>query len=401
MMKTVDVREVEKVQNTGYNNTTLKQQNRGLILKLIVTGECESRIELAKRTGLSKMAVTNIISEFMEQNLVEEKECVRIQGKGRNPIKLCLSSKAPKMIGVHIYRGECSVILCDFQLHILQRRSFPVTEENHGRLLEYLFQEIDEILDRIPRTEICGIGIGALGPVDVGKGRILNPPNFYGMKNIDIVSVLKERYDMPVFFDSQYDGAALAEKFFGNGRDVEDFVFVGLANGIGSGIISQGTIYRDYSGFTSELGHVSIDWNGRVCSCGRKGCLETYASSPVIARQLCQITGWKKSFREFCQIDLSEYAKEADQVLEDMMEKLACGIVNLTNLFNPQKVIIGHEGYWIPDKYICHLENDINERKLLADYHQIRVEKSYFGEDAHIIGCACSLLTEIFAGRIV
>ena len=400
-MKTVDVREVEKVQNTGYNNTTLKQQNRGLILKLIVTGECESRIELAKRTGLSKMAVTNIISEFMEQNLVEEKECVRIQGKGRNPIKLCLSSKAPKMIGVHIYRGECSVILCDFQLHILQRRSFPVTEENHGRLLEYLFQEIDEILDRIPRTEICGIGIGALGPVDVGKGRILNPPNFYGMKNIDIVSVLKERYDMPVFFDSQYDGAALAEKFFGNGRDVEDFVFVGLANGIGSGIISQGTIYRDYSGFTSELGHVSIDWNGRVCSCGRKGCLETYISSPVIARKLCQITGWEKSFREFCQIDLSEYAKEADQVLEDMMEKLACGIVNLTNLFNPQKVIIGHEGYWIPDKYICHLENDINERKLLADYHQIRVEKSYFGEDAHIIGCACSLLTEFFAGRIV
>ena len=389
------------MQNTGYNNTTLKQQNRGLILKLIVTGECESRIELAKRTGLSKMAVTNIISEFMEQNLVEEKECVRIQGKGRNPIKLCLSSKAPKMIGVHIYRGECSVILCDFQLHILQRRSFPVTEENHGRLLEYLFQEIDEILDRIPRTEICGIGIGALGPVDVGKGRILNPPNFYGMKNIDIVSVLKERYDMPVFFDSQYDGAALAEKFFGNGRDVEDFVFVGLANGIGSGIISQGTIYRDYSGFTSELGHVSIDWNGRVCSCGRKGCLETYISSPVIARKLCQITGWEKSFREFCQINLSEYAKEADQVLEDMMEKLACGIVNLTNLFNPQKVIIGHEGYWIPDKYICHLENDINERKLLADYHQIRVEKSYFGEDAHIIGCACSLLTEIFAGRIV
>ena len=389
------------MQNTGYNNTTLKQQNRGLILKLIVTGECESRIELAKRTGLSKMAVTNIISEFMEQNLVEEKECVRIQGKGRNPIKLCLSSKAPKMIGVHIYRGECSVILCDFQLNILQRRSFPVTEENHGRLLEYLFQEIDEILDRIPRTEICGIGIGALGPVDVGKGRILNPPNFYGMKNIDIVSVLKERYDMPVFFDSQYDGAALAEKFFGNGRDVEDFVFFGLANGIGSGIISQGTIYRDYSGFTSELGHVSIDWNGRVCSCGRKGCLETYISSPVIARKLCQITGWEKSFREFCQINLSEYAKEADQVLEDMMEKLACGIVNLTNLFNPQKVIIGHEGYWIPDKYICHLENDINERKLLADYHQIRVEKSYFGEDAHIIGCACSLLTEIFAGRIV
>lgn len=388
------------MQNTGYNNTTLKQQNRGLILKLIVTGECESRIELAKRTGLSKMAVTNIISDFIEQHLIEEKECVRIQGKGRNPIKLCLSAKAPKMIGVHIYRGECSVILCDLQLKILQRRKFPVTQENHDRLLENLFHEIDGILGTVPGEKICGIGIGALGPVDVGKGRILNPPNFYGMKDIEIVSELKERYHMPVFFDSQYDGAALAEKYFGNGRDVEDFVFVGLANGIGSGIISGGTVYRDYSGFTSELGHVSIDWNGRSCSCGRKGCLETYISSPVLARQLSQITGEEKTFREFCQMDQKEWTEEAEKVLGDMVEKLACGIVNMTNLFNPQKVIIGHEGYWIPDQYIAQLETYINEKKLLADYHQIKVEKSYFGEDAHIIGCACSLLTEIFSGRI-
>ena len=99
-------------------------------------------------------------------------------------------------------------------------------------------------------------------------------------------------------------------------------------------------------------------------------------------------------------MDQEEYTEEATKVLEDMMEKLACGIVNMTNLFNPQKVIIGHEGYWIPDRYITQLEPYINEKKLLADYHQIKVEKSYFGEDAHIIGCACSLLTEIFSGRM-
>ena len=84
---------------TGVNNKLLKQKNRGLLLKLIATGECSSRIELAQKTGLAKMTVSNIVNEFLENGMLEEREKVQTEGKGRNPILLIISPRAPKLIG--------------------------------------------------------------------------------------------------------------------------------------------------------------------------------------------------------------------------------------------------------------------------------------------------------------
>ena len=387
------------MRDAGLNNTTLRKQNRGLVLKLIATDECASRIELSQKTGLSKMAATHIIGEFLEEGIIEEKESLLVKGKGRNPIRLCLSEHAPKMIGVHIFRDECSVVLCDLQLHVKMRRKFAITEENHESIWERLYESIDAVLQNAKGERIYGIGIGSLGPVDIKTGKILNPPNFYGKKDIEIVSMLKERYSLPVFFDSQYNCAALAEKYYGNGRDAEDFLFVGISNGIGSGVVSGGEINRDFCGFTSELGHVSIDWNGRRCTCGRKGCLEAYAGSRVITKRMAELTGRHLEFQELCR--LAEEDSLAHSIFEDMVDKLACGITNAVNLYNPQKVLIGHEGFWLPKRYLLKLQEQINKRKLLGDYHEVKVEKPAFRENSHVIGCACSLLERIFEGEVL
>ncbi len=386
------------MKDAGLNNTTLRRQNRGLVLKLIATEECSSRIEVSKKTGLSKMAATHIISEFLEEGIIEERESLPVKGKGRNPIRLCLSESAPKMIGVHIFRDECSVVLCDLKLHVKMRRKFAVTKESCGRIWEQLYECIDAVLQSAGEERLYGIGIGSLGPVDVGRGRILNPPNFYGKRDIEIVSMLKERYKLPVFFDSQYNCAALAEKYYGNGRDAEDFLFVGISNGIGSGVVTGGEINRDFCGFTSELGHVSIDWNGKLCTCGRRGCLEMYAGSRVITTHLTEITGKSYDFRGFCEMAKEEGDSLMHQVFADMVDKLACGITNAVNLYNPQKVLIGHEGYWLPGRYLDKLQEQVNRRKLLGDYHEVKVERPAFGENSHIVGCACSLLEKIFDG---
>lgn len=78
---------------SGVNNTLLKQRNRGLILKLIATGQCSSRIELSQKTGLAKMTVTYIVNEFLERGIFEERQKVQVEGKGRNPVQLCISDK--------------------------------------------------------------------------------------------------------------------------------------------------------------------------------------------------------------------------------------------------------------------------------------------------------------------
>ena len=83
-----------------------------------------------------------------------------------------------------------------------------------------------------------------------------------------------------------------------------------------------------------------------------------------------------------------EKDERVNQVFEDLVDKLACGITNAVNLYNPQKVLIGHEGYWLPKRYLNELQRQINRRKLLGDYHEVRVERPAFGENSHIVGCA-------------
>ena len=232
------------------------------------------------------------------------------------------------------------------------------------------------------------------------NGEILNPVDFYGYRDIKIVKLLKDRYELPVAFDSQYNCAAMAEKYFGNGKDSDDFLFVGLARGIGSGLISGGEPYKNRSGFTSELGHITIDWNGNLCSCGNRGCLETYASSNVVAAKLKEVTGQDLSFKEFCTLYNTRAPREVDEVFLNMMEKLSSGIVDVVNMFNPQKVIIGHDGYWIPDRFIEELDRKVNTKKLSGKYRTIKVEKPFFEDNSHVRGCTCSVLTRLFDGAV-
>lgn len=401
---------------SGYNNTTLKQSNRGLILRLVATGECETRIELARKTGLSKMAATNIIGEFIEQGLLSEGGKQRVTGKGRNPVILSIADTAPKILSVHLYRDEWRVGLCDITLRLLYGTGFPVNADTSADVMERLYRAIDEVIAYADtyKEAIFGMGVGSVGPVDVSKGMILNPPNFFGIRDLPVARLLRERYDMPVCFDSQYNCAALMEKYYGRCRGSDDFVFVGISNGIGSGVIAGGKILRNCYGMTSEIGHVSIDWHGRLCGCGNRGCMEAYASVPVMEAEMQEATGRDLSFREFCLLEQARQG-EADAgqlallsasetegvsgVFEKFVESLACGLTNVVNTLNPQKIIIGHMGYWIPDIYITKLEEEINRRKMMSREKPVRVEKSEFEDQTQRQGSACALLTRIFDGE--
>ena len=398
---------------TGVNNKLLKQKNRGLLLKLIATGECSSRIELAQKTGLAKMTVSNIVNEFLENGMLEEREKVQTEGKGRNPILLSISPRAPKLIGVHLYREGCNVILCDLQLNILKRINFPVTEANAGNLMEQILDAIGQIFAEAKGERIWVISIAALGPSDILRGKILKPTNFFGIQDLELKKEIELRYHMPVYFDSESNGAAIVEKYYGNGSDCEDFIYVVLANGVGSGLVVGGKLYTSTNGMTCEFGHVSIDWKGRICNCGSRGCLETYISSKVLEEKLQKLTGEMKSFREFCQemnlaLDrrerggtaLSEKEEQIDLVLREMAEYLSCGITNFSNGLNPQKVIIGYDGYWVPDMYLRLAEEAANGRLLTRRYRRIQVMKSHFKADGTVFGCAGALLTAIFEGKL-
>ena len=380
----------------GMNNDTLRSRNRGLILKLLATEGPLSRVELSRRTGLSKMSVSNIIAEFDERGYIEVHEVVSAPGSGRNPVALRLSDAAPKLIGLFVFRDECAAILCDMRLNTLREARAAVNDENAPQIADILCHLVDSVYpsDETP----LGIGVGSIGPVDLRHGMILDAPRFHGIHHFPIVEILKERYKLPVQLDGQYDCAALAEKNVGAARDYSDFIFVGVTSGIGSGVVSRGELLRSAAGFSSELGHMSIDWRGKVCACGNRGCLETYAGLQVILPRLRQDCGRPfASFADFCRDAELDGASAAWPALNAMTRALSVGLTSAVNVLDPQAIVIGHEGAHLPDRCLETLESEITRHRLAK--RPVKIVRSAFGSEAAVRGCACCLLDRVFRGE--
>ena len=365
-------------------------------MRLLCTHDGVSRIQLAQRTGLTKMTVSNIIAGLMEQDYVVERAPERNAGVGRNPIILDISPGAPKVLGVQLGREGVTAVLFDLKLRILKKEEEPFAQENTDSILQKLFRAVDRI--RIQESNILGCGVSVVGPLDVGSGVVLNPPNFFGVSNLPLRRLLSNHMGLPVELNNDMNCAALGEKLFGAGREFHNFLYVGLSTGIGSGIIENDGLYQNSSGFAGELGHTSIDCNGPECGCGNRGCLEEYVGMPVIEARLREATGQAGDFASFC---AQTEDPHVDVVLSDIIEKITRALVNAVNLLNPQAILVGHNGTHLPARYLEQMERELNRRKFSQDYLKIRVKKSRFGMDSSLYGSGCLALRQLFEyGRI-
>lgn len=385
-----------KHNSTGLNSTALKALNRGLVLKLLLTEGKSSRIELSKATGLTKMTLSNIIGEFMEQGYVGEAALSAIStsaysgNAGRSPVSIDILPTAPKLSGVYIARDSITAVQCDLKLNIINRVSLPLISENSASLKKKLFS----VMDRVITAEVLGIGVSAIGQLDADGGVIIRPTDFFGIANFKATEILTARYGLPVFMNNDMKCAALCERLFGSGRGFDDFLYVGISNGVGCGIISDGKLYKQTGG---ELGHVSIDSSGIPCNCGNRGCLEKYISVPVITESLRSASGKALSFSEFCALDSVETRK----VFEYLTEKLAFVLIGQVNMLCPTAVIIGHEGAWLPKRYLKLLEDEINLKKLSKLQDRVSVLSAGYGEAAPLLGSACCVLDRVFKGELL
>ena len=358
----------------GHNSALSKQHNRGLVLQLIATGACGSRVELARATGLAKMTVTNIIADFMERGIVEE--CAQEQTRicGRNPIRLQLTDGAPRAAGLMICRDRVEAVLCTLTLEVIKREEVSFLSMEPDRLKVYAC----EVLDRLLAGEGNLVGIGVASSVPV-----------------DITAFLEERYRMPVAFGWDVASAALAEKLFGTGREVQDFVFLGISHQICAGIISGGKVYRSGRGRRSQLGHVSIDREGPMCSCGGRGGLGLYASTPVVLDKLCRAARRKLKFPQFCR--LSGVA-EVEQIMAEMVDDVAVALTGAVSLLHPELIVLGGACVDWSDRHVSMLEGTLNRT---GGGETILVRRAHFGREAQQMGAAANIINQIFQGELV
>lgn len=381
----------------GGNSKTYRQHNRGLILKLIAAGICTSRADLARYTGLTKMAVTNIVSEMLEQQFIQESSIVSNEEVGRNPIRLGISDQCPKAIGILIYRERLEAVLCDFRLNIIERTYRDMKEiDTQEAMMQALYVMIDGLLEK--ESNVLGIGVSSIGPVDNQKGEILEPLYFQQIKNVPVSRLLKERYELPICLNHDNHCGALAELLYGGGSAYGDFLFVGLGRGIGCAMVLNGEMYENQGGLASELGHTSINYEGSLCTCGNRGCIEHYASSAVMLERLRRETSGDDSFQQFC----ARYEEEkVKAIFDDVMRKLSCALVNYINILNPELIRLGHDAVLLPEGCIQLLEEEVNRLRFFCYGGRIKVQKAYFGKDAQVLGGACLIIKEAFSGKLL
>lgn len=383
----------------GLNMDSLKRINRGLIFRLLATQESCSRIDLAKKSRLTKMAISNIINEFLETGLVcESSEASRATRS--NPIQLALAPTAPKVLGVLLHRRSCSAAVCDFSMKIVDSRSVPLPElYTADELMAYIFSVTDALLQAHP--DVAGIGIGSIGPVDALRGMILNPPHFNQIKNLDIRDRFTARYQLPTFLDHHYNCAALAESYYGNGKGCENLLYLGMTYGIGLGAICGGKLFSSHNGYSSEIGHVTVDCNGPVCDCGKRGCLTLYARSPRIIQEVASspLIGKEMSFQEIC--DNSEHPAIDQILMKRMITPLVYALSSCINLMNSDLILLGDDAALLPDRYLGYLEQRLNEIIFTHNYHHVSVRRAMLSKEYNAAMCASTVIDQVFRGKLL
>lgn len=397
--------------HSGKSSSDLRIANRCMVLQSIVEHPFITRSELAEKAKLSKMSVSNIISELMENDVVKEimpEEPSASAGiPGRKAGLLDLADDSPCVLGVLITRWSIQVALGDLRARILrlEQRDHD-SEMNQEKLLSAIKDLIDLARSGFDRR-ILAVGVVSMGPVDRERGIILSPANFYGMHDVPVVEAVRAHTGLPVFFSSDSMAAAQAETLLGEGRCHSNLLFLLIHEGIGCGIIVNGSPYAGARGLSGELGHTTIDQNGPRCACGNRGCLETYASTERMLRHIrarseghgeaaLPIRSWEEIWRA-----ATSGVSAAVSAIEEYCDALSTALVNMVNVFDPELIYLyQHADRRADDMMIRLLMERINRRMLARDCRQIEVRRASFGEQAVLIGSLALSIVRVFDGEL-
>ncbi len=312
-----------------------KQYNRKLLLKLLLKKNM-SRADLARDMGLTRASISIIAEEMLKSGILTELAPVSAQ-RGRSPVPLSVNPEAFYAFGVFLNRKKCSAGLVDISGRCDLLTEIPLTgRETPGPVIESLCDAMRNSLKGRPdiRSRLLGIGISCPGPLKLAQGTILNPPGFEGWHQTPMAREFSARMELPAFVWDNADALAIYNHRFGPHRDISDFLLLLVDTGIGSGIVMKDKIYHGAGAASPELGHISIRYDGRPCSCGNQGCLEAYAAIP----NLLSKAGWP--YPDWPQVIAHLKEPAAQTLLETEADYLAAGLITALNLFDLRTIYL-------------------------------------------------------------
>lgn len=381
---------------TKGNRDLIRVINRSLILNEIKSSGSVGRADIARKTGLSPAAVTGITAELIKDGLILE-EMFGDSSGGRPPILLAINPKGGYVIGIKLMETKVFGALTDLEANVVSTKEVMLESKGSNTVVEAICQLVNIFItsESIPEGKLLGVGIGLAGVMNHEEGIVLNSP-YFGWENLPLGKFISDCLHVPVYMDNDVNTLTVAENLFGIGQGEKDFITITLGRGMGLGIMINNKVYRGASGGAGELGHIVLNPDGPVCSCGKRGCFEAYVSEPALVAQ-----GQSEFGDQIKNLDdLIELANsgnpQAVQIFSTAGERIGSQIANLINVLSPGLIIIGGEGTRIGDLIFDPVQVAIETHIMppLAGTFKIRVEP--WGDDAWARGAACLVLDRIF-----
>jgi N-acetylglucosamine repressor len=408
--------------------------NRNLVVSILRTKPVVSRAEIVRVTGLSGATVSGIIAGLHERRLIEAVGSDP-GGVGRPPNMVRLNKRANHVIGVKLTAECVSVVVTDLSGDVVYsdlsqlpghdgkgtvdptKRSY----RHHGpgdvvdpmTVLGATAGAVTRAIDSsgVDATGVLGVCIGIAGLMDTVLGICRYSPAF-GWSDVEVTGPLERHLGYPVLLENDVNALTVAERMFGQGHGVADFLVVAVGAGIGAGLVINGRLHRGSEGGAGEFGHTRLTTKGPLCSCGKRGCLEVWASDRAILADV------EVRLAKGTSSELGPAARQApltvgtviaaadrgDKVAQGALRRagayLGQGIASTINLLNPSLVMLSGEGLVPGQPRFEAMSEAVRAYAFAGLSAELRSIPEPLDMTRWARGCACVVLGELFASPI-
>lgn len=383
----------------GGSLKSLRRGNRERVIALLREYGSLHRAELARQMGLSRSAVSMIVSDLIDEGLVvegqDEHTMSSARGSGRRT-GLTLNPGGGVVAGLDFDQIQVACVLSDLRHEVVadEVRSLVSPELSWRGRLEAGVELLDELLERagIGRRQLISIGLGVPGPAHVAWTEDDESRKFDELweGGSRAAEWLSEIIDVPIRQDNTSHLAALSETTWGAARGCRNVMYVKFSRGIHAGILIDGRLYRGTAGGSGHLGHLSIDPDGRLCECGGRGCLGHYVSIKAILRDL------RPGYGDLALDTAIEMAKAGERgcirVFREAASRLGYGLAGACNLLNPERVVIGGALGGLGDLFVEPAQIALEQNALPIVAESVRIVPGELGERAGALGGVALML---------
>ncbi|HEY6056555.1 MAG TPA: ROK family transcriptional regulator [Candidatus Limnocylindrales bacterium] len=364
--------------------------NERLVLGIIYDAGPVSRADVARVTGLTRTTVSQVVDRLLESGFAREVGRGPSTG-GKAPILLEVADDARLLVGVDLGETRFHGALVNLRGEVRHSLEVPVEDRDGDRALDAAYCLVEE-LSASAHSPLAGIGIGTPGIVDTESGTVIRSVNL-DWRDLPLGDLVRERFGLPTYVANDSQAAALGEYVFG-GASGPNLIAIKVGLGIGAGIILNGSLFQGDGFGAGEIGHVTVVLNGLACRCGRRGCLETVASTRAVVARIVRERA-ELPAPSFDEIVAAYLAGDALVVraVDEAGAALGSAVAGLIGALNVRRIVLTGSMSRFGDGWLEAVRRAATQHSLAVLAAGTEIEIGQLGEDIVTLGASALLLT--------